>query len=48
MDGWRTDIGYPEDRDRAEERLLEERGEIDESGDEQKGEAVEAAASDES
>jgi glucose-1-phosphate thymidylyltransferase long form len=21
MDGWRTDIGYPEDRDRAEERL---------------------------
>jgi glucose-1-phosphate thymidylyltransferase len=47
MDGWRTDIGYPEDRDRAEERLLEERGEI-ESGDDKKGEAVEAAASDES
>jgi glucose-1-phosphate thymidylyltransferase len=21
MDGWRMDIGYPEDRDRAEERL---------------------------
>jgi len=21
MDGWRTDIGYPEDRDRAEKRL---------------------------
>ena len=47
MDGWRTDIGYPEDRDRAEERLLEERGEI-ESGEEGDGEAVEAAASDES
>ena len=27
MDGWRTDIGYPEDRDRAEERLLAERDE---------------------
>jgi glucose-1-phosphate thymidylyltransferase len=24
MDGWRNDIGYPEDRDQAEERLLEE------------------------
>jgi glucose-1-phosphate thymidylyltransferase len=24
MDGWRIDVGYPEDRDEAEERLLEE------------------------
>ncbi len=24
MDGWRVDVGYPEDRDRAEERLLEQ------------------------
>ncbi|MGQ3330776.1 UTP--glucose-1-phosphate uridylyltransferase AglF [Halorubrum sp. FL23] len=46
MDGWRTDIGYPDDRDRAEERLLEERSEIDSEGDEE-GEAVEAAASEE-
>jgi glucose-1-phosphate thymidylyltransferase len=21
MDGWRIDVGYPEDRDRAEQRL---------------------------
>ncbi|TKX41352.1 UTP--glucose-1-phosphate uridylyltransferase AglF [Halorubrum sp. CGM4_25_10-8A] len=47
MDGWRTDIGYPEDRDRAEERLLEERGEIASEGDEE-GEAVEAATSEDS
>ncbi|TKX73471.1 sugar nucleotidyltransferase [Halorubrum sp. GN11_10-6_MGM] len=47
MDGWRTDIGYPEDRDRAEERLLEERGEIASEGDEE-SEAVEAATSEES
>ncbi|MDS0292774.1 UTP--glucose-1-phosphate uridylyltransferase AglF [Halogeometricum luteum] len=26
IDGWRMDIGYPEDRDEAEERLREERG----------------------
>ncbi len=25
LEGWRTDIGYPEDRDAAEERLLAER-----------------------
>jgi len=33
MDGWRMDIGYPEDRDEAEERLLEgtEGGEVAES-----------------
>jgi glucose-1-phosphate thymidylyltransferase len=24
MDGWRNDIGYPEDRDQAEQRLLDE------------------------
>jgi len=27
MDGWRTDVGYPEDRDAAEEKLLAEREE---------------------
>ena len=26
MDGWRIDVGYPEDRDRAEERLAAEQG----------------------
>jgi glucose-1-phosphate thymidylyltransferase len=26
MDGWRTDVGYPEDREGAEQRLLEEAG----------------------
>ncbi|AWB28639.1 UTP--glucose-1-phosphate uridylyltransferase AglF [Halococcoides cellulosivorans] len=26
MDGWRVDVGYPEDRDRAEERLQEVEG----------------------
>ncbi|QAU12212.1 sugar nucleotidyltransferase [Halorubrum sp. BOL3-1] len=48
MDGWRTDIGYPEDRDRAEERLLEEQGEIDSEDGDEADAAVEAAASDES
>ncbi|GAB3686431.1 UTP--glucose-1-phosphate uridylyltransferase AglF [Salinarchaeum chitinilyticum] len=28
LDGWRKDIGYPEDRDDAEERILEEEGEL--------------------
>jgi glucose-1-phosphate thymidylyltransferase len=28
LDGWRMDIGYPEDRDTAEERILEEEGEL--------------------
>ncbi|WP_254769053.1 UTP--glucose-1-phosphate uridylyltransferase AglF [Salinilacihabitans rarus] len=28
MDGWRIDVGYPEDRDRAEERLAEEGKEL--------------------
>jgi glucose-1-phosphate thymidylyltransferase len=23
MDGWRVDVGYPEDRERAEKRLLD-------------------------
>ena len=27
MDGWRIDVGYPEDRDEAERRLQSERGE---------------------
>jgi glucose-1-phosphate thymidylyltransferase len=27
MDGWRIDVGYPEDRDEAERRLQEQRGE---------------------
>jgi glucose-1-phosphate thymidylyltransferase len=30
MDGWRMDVGYPEDRDRAEELL----GEIETGADE--------------
>lgn len=28
MDGWRIDVGYPDDRDEAERRLREEAGEI--------------------
>jgi glucose-1-phosphate thymidylyltransferase len=48
MDGWRTDIGYPEDRDRAEERLLEEREKEDIEAEEKESDTVEAAASDES
>ncbi|AGN01017.1 sugar nucleotidyltransferase [Salinarchaeum sp. Harcht-Bsk1] len=31
LDGWRMDIGYPEDRDEAEERILEEEGDVAES-----------------
>jgi glucose-1-phosphate thymidylyltransferase len=43
MDGWRVDVGYPEDRDRAE-RLL--RGEESEAGSDSEpdSEAVEASA----
>jgi glucose-1-phosphate thymidylyltransferase len=26
MDGWRIDVGYPEDREEAEERILEAQG----------------------
>jgi glucose-1-phosphate thymidylyltransferase len=26
MDGWRIDVGYPEDREEAEERILEAKG----------------------
>jgi glucose-1-phosphate thymidylyltransferase len=29
MDGWRIDVGYPEDRDEAEERILEAQGAIE-------------------
>ena len=29
MDGWRMDIGYPEDRDRAEERLQDADGAVE-------------------
>jgi len=32
MDGWRNDIGYPEDRDEAEQRLQEEPGGVEEAG----------------
>ncbi|WP_137288217.1 UTP--glucose-1-phosphate uridylyltransferase AglF [Natronorubrum halophilum] len=32
MDGWRVDVGYPEDRDRAEERLRDETGRVLEQG----------------
>src|SRR6056297_2867781 len=31
LDGWRMDIGYPEDREEAEERILSEEGEVAES-----------------
>lgn len=31
MDGWRIDVGYPEDRDEAERRLRAERGNGDET-----------------
>jgi glucose-1-phosphate thymidylyltransferase len=36
LEGWRMDIGYPEDRDEAERRLLDETGGVEaaESGDE--------------
>ena len=44
MDGWRTDIGYPEDRDRAEERLSTECDRIVGEDDEE-DEAAEPAAS---
>ena len=36
LDGWRIDVGYPEDRDRAEERL----DELAEAGDGDEEEAV--------
>ena len=29
MDGWRVDVGYPEDRDEAERRLQEEKGVVE-------------------
>jgi glucose-1-phosphate thymidylyltransferase len=29
MDGWRIDVGYPEDRDEAEERILEAQGAVE-------------------
>ncbi|WP_198664677.1 UTP--glucose-1-phosphate uridylyltransferase AglF [Halorubrum sp. 48-1-W] len=48
MDGWRTDIGYPEDRETAEERLIEERGEVVGGAGETDGEDAETAASEES
>lgn len=31
MDGWRIDVGYPEDRDKAERRLRADRGDSDAS-----------------
>ena len=31
MDGWRVNVGYPRDRERAEERLQDERGEDERS-----------------
>jgi len=45
MDGWRTDIGYPEDRDHAEQRLHETSTEsTDETATEsEKGESADAA-----
>jgi len=44
MDGWRVDVGYPEDRDEAERRVLEARGELDEAGDEAGDDEVGAEA----
>jgi glucose-1-phosphate thymidylyltransferase len=32
MDGWRVDVGYPEDRDEAERRIEETEGEAKETG----------------
>ena len=32
MDGWRVDVGYPEDRDKAERRIEEAEGETRETG----------------
>ena len=40
LDGWRIDVGYPEDRDRAEERLDAESGTGSEERDEDADEAV--------
>lgn len=34
LDGWRIDIGYPEDRDEAERRLTDEKGDTDNSTEE--------------
>jgi glucose-1-phosphate thymidylyltransferase len=40
LDGWRIDVGYPEDRDRAEERLDEMAPEADDEDTEEADEAV--------
>ncbi|EMA52961.1 UTP--glucose-1-phosphate uridylyltransferase AglF [Halococcus thailandensis] len=35
MDGWRIDVGYPEDRDEAERRLQDARGALDGDGEDE-------------
>ncbi len=40
LDGWRIDVGYPEDRDRAAERLDEEAAEDADEATEETEEAV--------
>ncbi|MGN8218205.1 UTP--glucose-1-phosphate uridylyltransferase AglF [Halococcus morrhuae DSM 1307] len=35
MDGWRIDVGYPEDRDEAERRLQDARGALDSEGEDE-------------
>ena len=44
LHGWRIDVGFPKDRDRAEERLAELEGE--EAGDGEKGDGDEEAVID--
>ena len=48
LDGWRIDVGYPEDRDRAEERLDELADETHEENDDADGELSEEDAAVES
>ncbi|WP_256685760.1 UTP--glucose-1-phosphate uridylyltransferase AglF [Halococcus qingdaonensis] len=37
MNGWRIDVGYPEDRDEAERRIQDARGELDTDGENEAG-----------
>ncbi|EMA46962.1 UTP--glucose-1-phosphate uridylyltransferase AglF [Halococcus saccharolyticus] len=43
MDGWRIDVGYPEDRDEAERRLQEQRGEASADADAESDSEAETA-----
>ena len=42
MDGWRIDVGYPEDRDEAERRLQAARGDLESEGEASADAAVDA------